>query len=183
MGSTYLALGDSMSIDDYTGVDGGGAVAQLFGRLGDPWSLDDRTEDGQVMEGVPRGVTGELITLTIGGNNLLLEQSKILERGLASFARRHLAVLKRIRDDNPDAIFVVGNVYAPDAPLGKHLRVKLREANAVIAENVAEVGARLADIEGAFEGRESELLTQVIEPNLAGAKVIADLFAEASGLI
>ena len=40
---TYLALGDSMSIDDYTGVAGGGAVNQFYRRLGDGWTLDDRT--------------------------------------------------------------------------------------------------------------------------------------------
>lgn len=31
----YLALGHSMSIDDYTGVAGGGAVSQFFRTLGD----------------------------------------------------------------------------------------------------------------------------------------------------
>ena len=30
---TYLALGDNMSIDDYTGVAVGGAVNQFFERL------------------------------------------------------------------------------------------------------------------------------------------------------
>jgi hypothetical protein len=30
----YLAVGDSMSIDHYTGVDGGGAASQLAGKLG-----------------------------------------------------------------------------------------------------------------------------------------------------
>ena len=44
---TYLALGDSMSIDAYTGVPGGGAVAQFYKRLcargSDTWILDDRT--------------------------------------------------------------------------------------------------------------------------------------------
>jgi len=30
---TYLALGDSMSIDLYTGVEGGGAVRQFYGWL------------------------------------------------------------------------------------------------------------------------------------------------------
>ena len=68
---TYLALGDSMSIDDYTGVRGGGAVNQFFRTLGNEWSLDDRTFDGCQMVGVPRNGRGDLITLTIGGNDLL----------------------------------------------------------------------------------------------------------------
>jgi len=32
--AVYLAVGDSMSIDDYTGVDGGGAASQLARKLG-----------------------------------------------------------------------------------------------------------------------------------------------------
>ncbi|MFZ5831668.1 MAG: hypothetical protein ACOY3P_16400 [Planctomycetota bacterium] len=43
--STYLALGDSMSIDQYTGVRGGGAVSQFHKWLGDRWLLDDRSVD------------------------------------------------------------------------------------------------------------------------------------------
>ena len=56
---TYLALGDSMSIDFYTGVTGGGAVAQFYKRLcshakpgGVAWQLDDRTYDGCRMAGI-----------------------------------------------------------------------------------------------------------------------------------
>ena len=37
---TYLALGDSMSIDLYTGVKGGGAVSQFHRWLGTTWTLD-----------------------------------------------------------------------------------------------------------------------------------------------
>src|SRR6478672_1456416 len=46
----YLALGDSISIDDYTGVHGGGAVSQLAHRLGA--ELVDRTRDGNTTHGV-----------------------------------------------------------------------------------------------------------------------------------
>ena len=54
----YLALGDSMSIDTYTGVPGGGAVAQLYRRLqarqdGLPWRLCDETYDGCTIAGIP----------------------------------------------------------------------------------------------------------------------------------
>ena len=52
----YLALGDSMSIDQYTGVQGGGAVSQLYGWLkwlGQSWVLDDKTADGCCMSDVP----------------------------------------------------------------------------------------------------------------------------------
>jgi hypothetical protein len=47
---TYLALGDSISIDDYTGVPGGGAPSQLARKLG--VELVDLTRDGNTTEGV-----------------------------------------------------------------------------------------------------------------------------------
>ena len=61
-----------MSICFYTGVLGGGAVAQFHRSLGPDWTLDDHSQDGRVIEGAPRDKTGDLITLTIGGNNLLM---------------------------------------------------------------------------------------------------------------
>ena len=47
---TYLALGDSISIDDYTGVRGGGAPSQLARKLG--LDLVDLTRDGNTTQGV-----------------------------------------------------------------------------------------------------------------------------------
>ncbi len=46
----YLALGDSISIDDYTGVRGGGAPSQLARKLG--LELVDLTRDGNTTHGV-----------------------------------------------------------------------------------------------------------------------------------
>jgi hypothetical protein len=46
----YLALGDSISIDDYTGVTGGGAASQLARKLG--LDLVDLTHDGNTTQGV-----------------------------------------------------------------------------------------------------------------------------------
>jgi hypothetical protein len=56
--ATYVALGDSVSIDDYTGVAGGGAPAQLARKLN--LELVDLARDGNTTEGVPpRVVSGE----------------------------------------------------------------------------------------------------------------------------
>jgi lysophospholipase L1-like esterase len=70
----YVALGDSISIDDYTGVQGGGAALQLARKL----SLDlvDLTRDGNTTQGVLADVarapaTADVVTLTAGGNDLL----------------------------------------------------------------------------------------------------------------
>ena len=53
----YLALGDSMSIDYYTGKTGGGAVSQFYRHLGCNWELKDFTVDGCTMPIVPRDET------------------------------------------------------------------------------------------------------------------------------
>lgn len=72
--SVYLAVGDSMSIDDYTGVDGGGAASQLARKL--CLELLDLTPDGITTAGVlallPRApAAADVVTLTAGGNDLL----------------------------------------------------------------------------------------------------------------
>jgi hypothetical protein len=68
----YLALADSLSIDDFTGVRGGGAPSQLARKLG----LVDLTRDGNKTQGVvtdlARGpAAADFVTLTAGGNDLL----------------------------------------------------------------------------------------------------------------
>jgi len=182
----YLALGDSMSIDDYTGVDGGGAVNQFFRMLGPSWTLDDRTFDGCCMPGVPTDARGDLITLTVGGNDLLRNVEQYLGEGVESFAAEHLALLRAIRAHNPASCFLVGNIYGPQSPLPPEWLAGLDDANAAVARNAADVDARLIDIRETFRGREQELLVLEIEPNLDGATAIAGLFreaAEAAGIV
>lgn len=176
---TYLALGDSMSIDDYTGVKGGGAVNQFFRSMGSDWSLDDRTFDGCQMAGVPRDGVGEVVTLTIGGNDLLWNKEQILREGVADFAAEHLALLRALRKRNPNSLFIVGDIYGPAAPLTDAEARGLADANQAIHENCLAVGAQLAPIHEAFQGREDSLLCLGIEPTLEGAEVIAGLFADA----
>jgi lysophospholipase L1-like esterase len=178
---TYLALGDSMSIDDYTGVRGGGAVSQFYAWLKarrPVWRLDDRTMDGCRIRSVPRTAQGDLITLTIGGNDLLAAQDHYLKHGLSQFAEEHRRLLQDLRTMNPTALMIVGNVYAPQSPLAALLVEKLAEANALIASNARQVAAHLADIRGAFAGHEQEYLCLEIEPTLQGARAIMELFSE-----
>jgi lysophospholipase L1-like esterase len=178
----YLALGDSMSIDQYTGVQGGGAVSQFYGWLkwlGQSWTLDDKTADGCCMSDVPASAAGNLITLTIGGNDILSEQDRYLREGPGAFAEEHLGLLTKLRTANPDAFLIVGNIYAPQMPLPDQLMQALDEVNKIIATNVQKVDAHLADIRHAFRGHESDYLCYDIEPSLKGATVIAGLFKEA----
>jgi lysophospholipase L1-like esterase len=176
---TYLALGDSMSIDQYTGVKGGGAVNQFYGMLGDSWKLDDRSSDMNRMRYVPTDAHGDVITMTIGGNDLIADLQRYLDDGLESFAKEHLALLQTIRENNPKAIFIVGNIYAPQSVLPELMLQSLDAANNAIAENVRAIGASLVDIRENFRKHEHEYLCYDIEPSHQGATVIANLFLEA----
>jgi len=175
----YLALGDSMSIDDYTGVEGGGAASQFYRSLGEGWRFDDRTLDGCRMPHVPRDATGHVITLTIGGNDLLWNQEEYLAQGLEGFGREHLALLESLRRANPNALLIVGDIYHPDAQLDDRQQEALAAANRAIRSNCLRVGARLAAIYETFRGHEKDYLCLQIEPALAGATAIAELFQQA----
>src|ERR687887_2876338 len=70
----YVAFGDSISIDDYTGVSGGGAPSQPARKLGA--NLVDLTRDGNTTQGVLADLArapaaADVVTLTAGGNDLL----------------------------------------------------------------------------------------------------------------
>src|SRR4029450_12654309 len=104
----YVALGDSISIDDYTGVRGGGAASQLARRLG--LELVDLTRDGNTTQGVLADLAGappnaDVVTLTAGGNDLLGGDSpRAILRRLDQIALR----LQRF-----DAHVIVNTVYDP----------------------------------------------------------------------
>jgi lysophospholipase L1-like esterase len=187
----YLALGDSISIDDYTGVHGGGAVSQLAHRLGA--ELVDRTRDGNTTHGVLADLArapaaADVVTLTAGGNDLLLGH---LPR----------AILRRLQQiAEPIQLFrarvVVNTIYDPsdgDNDAGRRemglsrfaaieLRRRLNAVNGGIVKLAREHGFLLADLERLFHGHgvasDEPWFVNVIEPNLAGATAIAEHWHE-----
>jgi lysophospholipase L1-like esterase len=90
MSSRYVALGDSMSIDDYAGGPGRGAASLLHRNINSDfddwagrdlashgWSVDVLARDGAVTADIlhqqlPQlGAAPDLVTITMGGNDLL----------------------------------------------------------------------------------------------------------------
>jgi lysophospholipase L1-like esterase len=113
----YLALGGSISIDDYTGVRGGGAVSQLARKLG--VDLLDLTRDGNTTHGVLADLAralgaADVVTLTVGGNDLLGgELPRAILRRLHQIAQRIEPLGARV---------VISTVYDPsdgDNDLGR----------------------------------------------------------------
>ena len=87
----YLALGDSISIDDYTGVRGGGAPSQLARKLG--VALVDLTRDGNTTQGVLADLArapaaADVVTLTAGNDLLGGDLPRAILRRLHQIARR-----------------------------------------------------------------------------------------------
>jgi lysophospholipase L1-like esterase len=193
----YLALGDSISIDDYTGLSGGGAASQLARKL--DLELVDLTRDGNTTDGVladlARAPTAaDVVTMTAGGNDLLGgDLPRAILRRLHQIARRIQPL---------EAPVVINTIYDPsdgDNDLGRselglsrlatlELRRRLNAVNRGIEKLADEHGFLLADLERLFHGHglasPEPWFVQVIEPNLAGATAIAehwhDLLASSS---
>ena len=189
--SVYVALGDSISIDDYTGVPGGGAASQLARKLAA--DLVDLTRDGNTTDGVlvdlaRAPAAADVVTLTAGGNDLLVgERPRTILRRLDEITARIRPLGARV---------VLNTVYDPtdgDDELGrrelglsrlatKGLRRRLNALNAGITRVAAEHGFLLADLERLFHGHgiasSEPWFVQVIEPNLAGASAIAEHWYE-----
>jgi acyl-CoA thioesterase-1 len=190
----YLALGDSISIDDYTGVRGGGAASQLARKLG--VNLVDLTRDGNTTHGVLADLAAtpaaaDVVTLTAGGNDLLLGAlPRAILRRLHRIARRIETLGARV---------IVNTIYDPsdgDDDVGRRelhlsrlativLRRRLNAVNDGIGRLASDHGFLLGDLELLFHGHgvasDEPWLVQVIEPNLAGATAIAEHWYELLG--
>ncbi len=187
----YVALGDSISIDDYTGVRGGGAPSQLARKL--DAQLVDLTRDGNTTYGVladlARAPTpADVATLTAGGNDLLGGDHP------RAILRRLDQIAQRIRPLGGSV--VINTVYDPsdgDNEVGRRelglswlgtleLRRRLNAVNGEIRKLARERGFLLADLERLFHGHgvgsHDPWFVLVIEPNLAGATAIAEHWDE-----
>jgi lysophospholipase L1-like esterase len=187
----YLALGDSISIDDYTGVHGGGAPSQLARKLG--VDLVDLTRDGNTTDGVLADLArapaaADVVTLTAGGNDLLSgDLPRAILRRLHQIARRIQPLGARV---------VVNTIYDPsdgDNDVGRRelglswlatieLRRRLNTLNEGIRKLAGEHRFVLADLERLFHrhgvASSEPWFVEVIEPNLAGATAIAEHWYE-----
>jgi lysophospholipase L1-like esterase len=187
----YVAVGDSMSMDDYTGVDGGGAASQLARKLG--FEFVDLTVDGNTTQGVLADLSrapaaADVVTLTAGGNDLLggdlpdatLDRLHRIAQRLEALGAR--VVVSTLYDPSDGDDEVGRRELGLPPPAISELRQRLDAVNRGIVELAAEHGFLLADIERLFHGHgvasDDAWYVQVIEPNLAGATAIAEHWYE-----
>lgn len=226
----YVALGDSISIDDYAGGSGrGGASLLARNRDGDfpSWrghdlgrsafhllATDRATSQTLLEQQLPRlersGVRPSIVTLTIGGNDVLGwygDTAGAVRAANAAVARadRALDWLRRLAD--PEARMALGTVYDPSDGTADAARVGLPPWPQVV-EVIAHVntelrrlagrhGVAVADIHLKFLGHglasgnpaqgdpepaDRDLwYCHVIEPNAWGASAVREAFWGALG--
>jgi lysophospholipase L1-like esterase len=230
---TYVALGDSISIDKYAGGPGRGG-AGLFARNRDEdfpewrgrdlatvhsalryhlFAMDGATTSTLLQFQLPQlersGVAPTIVTLTVGGNDLLWTYGDTQRaRRVVPVVRQRVGLaLARIRRLllSPDDPVIVGTVYDPSDGTGDASLVGLppwragieilADLNAELRAVVAEHGARLADIHGHFLGHglrsgnpaqgdprpanRDLWYCNIIEPNAWGANGVRTAFWQA----
>ena len=224
----YVALGDSISIDDYSGGPGRGGASLLFAnrdadfpewrgrdlRTLDPgttFSLlatDGATTRTLLQSQLPRlralGPRPTLVTLTIGGNDLLgaYGDTDAARRVIAGVRAAVDLVLAELTGTAPTARIAVGTVYDPSDGTGDAVRLGLPpwpdavamigELNDTLRAVAAAHGAVVAEIATAFQGHgllagdptrreprpaERDLwFCNLIEPNAWGAGGVRSAF-------
>lgn len=225
----YVALGDSISIDDYSGGAGTGAASLLYRNRDDDFPLwrgrdlvseyerrpllmlasDGATTETLLEAQLPRlvgtGIRPSVVTLTIGGNDMLATYGDTaaaratIRRVSASLTEALSQLVPMLA---PGGQIVVGTVYDPSDGTGDARRLGLdpwpdavrviAELNAALRRAAADRGARVAEIHGLFLGHgtlagdvarpeprpaQRDLwLCHVIEPNAWGAGGVRTAF-------
>jgi lysophospholipase L1-like esterase len=179
---TYVALGDSMSIDTYAGGPGRGAAGLLHRNRDEDfpdWSGRDLAAagytlrvlaaDGAMSTDVVREQLGDitdpptLVTLTMGGNDLMLGygDTAAAYAAVGRVAAATEAVLRRLPPagecrvvvttvyDPSDGTGFVANAGLPPWPEGSEA---VRALNAALVEVARRHGALVADVHRAFLG-------------------------------
>ncbi len=234
-GTVYVALGDSISIDDYAGGPGRGGASLLARNLDDDfpeWRGRDLASTGetrfrllasdgatchtvldhQLPQLAALGRTPTLVTLTIGGNDLLsayghTASAQGVVAQVAAAVHQMLLALRRLMRQRGRV--VVGTVYDPSDGTGDTMRLGLppwpegvevlAQLNSALVAVAAEHEALVADIHQRFLGHgvlagdpsqpsarppERALwYCNIIEPNAWGASQVRAAFWEALHLV
>lgn len=227
----YVSLGDSMCIDDYAGGEGRGAASLLYQNRDNDFpewggrdlvtclpncrlvamAADGATSAAVRFAQIPRvkemGIRPDIVTLTMGGNDLLqtFGSDDAARAALEAFRENGHVVLEKLRSMcAPETPIVLGTIYDPSDGTGDTQRLAiplwpsalhwLRAFNEAIHALAEEHAVLLADIHAAFQGhglhtgnpandiaRPSDrnlYYCGVVEPNAWGASAIRRVWWE-----
>jgi hypothetical protein len=227
----YVALGDSMSISEYPNMDAASRYGRHFNDLGaaallfrnndelfpefagrdlesrrEGFEFVDLATDGAILPTVMSQLGGmgdspEIITLTVGGNDMLgvvwsaASATNRIAAAIEHIADSYEALVFRIRATAPEALLILNTVYDPSDGTGRlpgtnerlpieHLPIFNDRVRAVAA---ATHGAVLADVHSHFLGHGITApagsrwywAESIIEPGLTGASEIRRLWLDA----
>ncbi len=194
----YLALGDSISIDDYTGIAQGGAVSQFARLLGADFQTlarDGRTTAGVLEAWGEITLKPDIVTLTAGGNDFLQGAWSVVntQGNWDAVSAEPLANLEQIADnlgaftcpviintlyDPTDGDNSVLGAFGMAADTAEQARTAFNALNNGIRALAARRGFLLSDLETLFHGHGAlsadPWIVSHIEPGLAGATAIAN---------
>ena len=194
----YLALGDSISIDTYTGVSDGGAASQfarLIGATHQNLTRDGRTTGGVLEAWDEITLKPDVVTLTAGGNDFLQGAWLAVntQSGWDLVSTVPLANLEEIADklsvfacpvilntvyDPTDGDNSVLGAFGMAASAAEQARTAFNALNNGIRDLAARRGFLLSDLETLFHGHGAlsvdPWIVSHIEPGLAGATAIAN---------
>jgi len=203
----YIAVGDSISIDEYpfreTGIRGIGAASLLARELA-PIELDDLAADGATTDDVlryqlprvSRSRQPTLVTITAGGNDMLMYLGALFPpRDLVDgIIERLTRMIDELIAKLPQSTILLGTVYDPSDGTNTLDGQRFdREAGWLARTNDAvrtlahsHDNVRLADIHARFLGHgitapmsERWYWSELIfEPNARGAREVAKLWME-----
>ena len=189
----YVALGDSISIDDYAGGPGRGGASLLARNLdedfpewrgrdlrtrlpGLTWSVlatDGATSRSVLDAQLPRlqrlPVAPSVVTLTVGGNDVLASYGDtrgalLAVREVRARVERALSALATLAA--PEATVILGTVYDPSDGTGDAARVGL-PAWPDVVDVVAELNAALRELAGAYGARVADVHGRFLGHGLA----------------
>jgi len=203
----YVALGDSISIDEYplreTGIPNIGAASLLARELA-PIELDNLTADGATTEDVIRfqlplvakSKEETLVTVTAGGNDMLMHiGAPFPPRDLVDgMIERITRIVDELIAKLPRGLILLGTVYDPSDGsnildgnrLDREAGWLARYNDAVRQLAAARDTVRLADIHKIFLGHGTSVPARdrwywsglIFEPNAEGARQVAALWKE-----
>ncbi len=192
-----LALGDSISIDDYTGMARGGAVSQFARLLGADFQTlarDGRTTAGVLEAWNEITLKPDIVTLTAGGNDFLqgIWQAVNTPAGWGMVSAQPLANLEEIAlrltpfhcpvllntiYDPTDGDNTLLSAFGLAESAAEQARTAFNALNNGIRALSARRGFLLSDLETLFHGHgalsAAPWIVSHIEPGLPGASAIA----------
>ncbi|HDR7780564.1 MULTISPECIES: GDSL-type esterase/lipase family protein [Bacillus] len=198
----HLVLGDSLA-KGYGSTQGGFAELasrQIEAQIHKPITVENLGINGLTTDRLAKKVQSEdvkqkiraanIITINIGGNNLfrlnrdvgVIDGIKMLNKEKAHFEADIKNIVKTVRDQNPDALLILSELYNPlqlDDSIASYADMFLDGWNeSVYSISKANQPSIVLPIRKLISNDKKELLFDQVHPNDKGYTIIADSFTK-----